>query len=197
MQKPSGIDWNNVKPSDGSSRRIVPGGYVCRIRLAEDVPDKEYLRIDLDIDEGEFKNYFADMYVRFGRKWPCTRIASYKSTAIGMFKGFITSVEESNDRYVWDWDEAKLKGKSVGVLFGEEEYIGQDGEVHTVVKPQIFCSVETIHSGNFKIPKIKKLDSDKSTTYIGPESNIHQTGSMNGIPSFEQMESIDPDEIPF
>ena len=38
------IDWNNVQ--EASEDRLLPGGDVCGILRAEDVPDKEDLRIE-------------------------------------------------------------------------------------------------------------------------------------------------------
>ena len=44
-----------------------------------------------------------------------------------MFKGFIKSVEESNPGYVWNWDESTLKGKKVGLILQEEEFVPTGG----------------------------------------------------------------------
>ena len=49
------IDWNNVK-ENGS--QLPAGGYVCGITSVEDVPEKEYLKFEFDVAEGEYKNYY-------------------------------------------------------------------------------------------------------------------------------------------
>ena len=55
------IDWQNVEEVK-EYVRVAPGGYVCVITAVEDVPDKEYLRIEYDIAEGENKGYYKALY---------------------------------------------------------------------------------------------------------------------------------------
>ena len=79
----------------------------------------------------------------------------------GFFKGFITSVEESNPGYRFNWDELGLEGKLVGLVFGEEEYLGNDGKPHTSVKAQRARSVEAIRAG-VPGPQAKKLNAESA-----------------------------------
>jgi hypothetical protein len=174
---------------------------VCRITNVVDVPDKEYLIIDMDIAEGQFKEYFENRYVRFGGNWGCKKYQSYKEKALPLFKGFTTSVEESNDRYIWDFDETKLKGKMVGVIFGEEEYLTANDEIKIITKPQFFRSVKTIREGGFEIPTLKTLSSNTNA----PQAASYE-GTLNGVPQYKvpdnsryKLESM-PDfsgEVPF
>lgn len=46
------INWNSV-PDPVELPRLTPGGYVCKITVAVDVPEKEYLKLEYDIAEGE------------------------------------------------------------------------------------------------------------------------------------------------
>lgn len=46
------VNWDNVQDE---VRRPVPDGYIAQITRVEDVEDKEYLRIEWDFFEGEFK----------------------------------------------------------------------------------------------------------------------------------------------
>lgn len=195
MLKP--INWGSVQAVNGGEgfQKLPAGGYVCRIQNVIDVPDKEYLVIDLDIAEGEFKGHFENQYVRFGGNWKCKKYQSYKEKALPMFKGFTTSVEESNDRYIWDFDENKLKGKLVGVLFGDEEYMTDSGDIRVIAKPQFFRSVKTIRDGDFTTPSIKRLRDDGKAEYAG---------TANGIPNYvvNDKTNIDSmadytDDVPF
>ena len=42
--------------------RVQPGGYVCGITAVEDVVRKEYLKLEYDIADGPFKNYYRNLY---------------------------------------------------------------------------------------------------------------------------------------
>ena len=51
-----------------------------------------------------------------------------------MFKRFCTAISRSNGKFVFDGntvnaDEKTLIGKKVGILFQEEEYYGNDGNI--------------------------------------------------------------------
>lgn len=149
------LDLENVEEVQ-EYKRLVPGGYICRITTVEDVEDKEYLKIEYDIAEGEFKGYFVELYAA-KNFWGGKFIKSYKEKALSFFKAFITSVENSNKGYVFDNDEQKLVKKLVGLVLGEEEYQKNDGSIGTrlyVDKPR---TVEEIKKGNFTVPPIKKL----------------------------------------
>ena len=53
-------DWNEIQPADDAKAKLPPDAYVCKIHVAEIENDR--LRLKLDIDDGEFKNYFSDDY---------------------------------------------------------------------------------------------------------------------------------------
>lgn len=156
-------DFENVQATDGGSSRLPAGGYICRITEVVDTPIDEktgkgdYLKIEYDIAEGEYKNYYADKYERFGDFWGGRFIRSYKEKAIGMFKHFINCVTESNAGYSWNWNEATLIGKCVGLVFGEEEYQNQNGEIKTRLYVKDIKTVEQIKKGDYKTPELKKL----------------------------------------
>lgn len=140
--------------------RLGPGGYVCGIIRAEDVPEKEYLRIEFDIADGPFKNYFRGMRERLALdSWPASGVLyrSYKESALPFFKQFVTCVQVSNAGYVFKNDEATLARKLFGVVMGEEEYEKNDGTIGTRLKAATVRSVKAIREGDFKVPTIKKL----------------------------------------
>lgn len=149
-------NYNDVQAMDGDFKRLPAGGYVCRITKAEDVPEKEYLKIEYDIESGEFKDWWSDTAERAGF-WGGHFIRSYKESAAGFFKGFTNAVEASNHGYAWNWDERSLVGKYIGIVLGEEEYRKNSGDIGTRLNVTRNMSVEDIKSGNFKIPELKKL----------------------------------------
>lgn len=140
--------------------RLGPGGYVCGIVRAEDVPEKEYLRIEFDIADGPHKNYFRGMRDRLALdSWPAAGVLyrSYKESALPFFKQFVSCVQASNAGYVFKSDEATLARKMLGVVLSEEEYEKNDGTVGVRLKASAVRSVKAIRDGDFKVPAIKKL----------------------------------------
>lgn len=142
-----------------------PNGYVAVIKNARDVKDREYLELLIDIAEGEYAGFYQDYY-EANQKWLLRSYCSYKETALKAFKGFTTSVDNSNAGFDWEshWDENKLKGKKVGIILREEEYLRDDGSVGNSLKIYGFRSADTIRKGNFKIPPKKELSVDEKRT---------------------------------
>lgn len=149
-------NWQNVQEG-GTSLTIPVGPQVCVIRSVVDDPNKEYLKIEFDIADGEFKNAFQAAFEQFGT-WPAqgTTYRSYKEKAQPFFKSFITAIEKSNGMYVWNWDESSLKGKLFVANFGEEEY-EDGGEVKVSIKAREFRSIPAFREGKVEKLTIKKL----------------------------------------
>lgn len=163
MKKISGYD--KIQES-GSFKKLPVGGYVVKILNATDVPDKEYLRLSFDIAEGPNKGFFAEEYkndTREDKKWPNagTFVRSYKEKALPMMKGFTTAVEKSNKNYTWNFDESTLKGKLVGLVIGEEEFVNSSGKMRTRTYVNAVRSVDIIREGKFEVPELRKLSADK------------------------------------
>lgn len=163
MKKISGYD--KIQES-GSFKKLPVGGYIVKILSAIDVPEKEYLRISFDIAEGPNKGFFAEEYkndTREDKKWPNagTFVRSYKEKALPMMKGFTTAVEKSNKNYTWNFDESTLKGKLVGLVIGEEEFLNSSGKMRTRTYVNAVRSVDVIREGKFEVPELKKLSADK------------------------------------
>ena len=146
--------WNDIEAQGNSTTKVLPaGGYVGKITNVTDVSDKEYLKIEWDISEGEFKGNGASCMERNGfMPRAFSFIRSYKDSAIGFFKGFINSVEQSNPGFVWDFKESALVGKSIGVVLGEEEYRKNDGTVGTRLVVKRTISADDVRKGNFRVP---------------------------------------------
>ena len=177
------VDMENVTASGEGFEAPKAGGYICKIVSVADVPINpstgkgDYLLINFDIADGNFKDYYKDMQERLNADWWGGHyIRSYKEKALPMFKRFCECVSKSNSGYVFDGktnaNEQTLVGKYVGILFGEEEYESNSGEVKTRLYVVREYTVEQIKAGKFKIPELKKLANNTSNS----TSNIASAG---------------------
>ena len=184
------IDWNNVEEAK-EFKKVTPGGYVCGITAVEDVntPNKngkcDYLRIELDIAEGEYKNYFLELYKSKGF-WGLEMVKSYQENSLPFFKGFLTAVENSNKGYKFNNDEKTLLRKYIGVVLREEEYRSKDGKIKTKLVVDQVHSIDKIRSGDFTVPELKKLDVK--------DSPATPTFDMS---AFEDIPTPDDSNLPF
>ena len=162
-------NFDKIQENGGGFKRIPDGAYIVGIKKVTDNPEKKYLRLELDVCKGEYKNWYQKLYdadKRETKYWPRdgVLVRSYSDKALPFFKGFITSVTKSNKNFNWEWDEQKLVNKVFGVVIGTEEYERQNGGIGK--RPYIASvhSVETIEKGEYEIPALKELTTAKTTT---------------------------------
>ncbi len=164
MEKVKGYD--EAQAITGEYEKLEAGGYICKIKSAKEEKSKSGKRmlvIALDILEGDKKDFFKKRFdedTRAEKKWPAGAIYRQMlegEKAAGFLKGLMTSLEDSNDGFKWDWDEKKLANLKCGAIFGEEEYEKLDGSVGTSTKVKFIRTVQAIKEGKFKVPEIKKL----------------------------------------
>lgn len=150
------VDWNNVQEAT-DFRTPAPGGYIAAITNVEDVEEKEYLKIEWDFVDGEFRGSNTDTFHRAGF-WPYPLIRSYKESALGFFKAFKTALEKSNRGYQFSEDRLMdMRRKYIGVVLAEEEYLAKDGTVKRRLYVASTRSVESIQKGDYKVPDLKKM----------------------------------------
>ena len=145
-------NWNEVEAKGMDDFRGLPiGAYECVIKDARinhnEQSGKDTFKVSVDIASGEYKDYFQKMYeadTRIDRKWNnnAIRYLAFTGDNVAYFKGFITTVENSNVGYTWDWDETKLKGKKLCGVFQYEEYEKQDGTKDVKVRLNKFRSLD-------------------------------------------------------
>lgn len=138
-------------------KTVTPGGYVCGITKVEDLTDKEYIKVEYDIAEGDNKNYYRELFDSKGF-WGGKFIKSYKEKALPFFKAFITAVTKSNKGFVWNDDEKTLVRKLVGLVLAEEEYQANDGSIKNRLYVAQVHSVDKIRSGDFIVPALKLMN---------------------------------------
>lgn len=131
------INWGNVTASaDGDFQRLPAGPYVAKIVSMENNARREYVEPVFDIAEGEYAGFYSDAW---GVSHPYAHhlFLSYKDTALGMLKGRLEAIQESNPGFdpfaAWDaerWD--MFTGRLLGVNLQEEEYRKGDGTIATL-----------------------------------------------------------------
>ena len=146
---------------------LALGGHVCVIKGVEEAKSKagkDMLKVALDIAEGDPQaGYYADKFAnddRDNKKWPCIAYIVTEDkdgNCSRNLASFVTSVEESNPGFTWNWDERSVAGKMVGMVFGEEEYTANDGTIKTRLTLPRIKSVQDIRDGRYKVPELKKL----------------------------------------
>ena len=158
---------------------LLLGGYVCVILALEQKKSnsgKNMLVINFDIAEGEYRGFYMDKYRNTTPKSdsePVKWQGKYYLMLEGenwqeRFKGFITSIEESNEGFKWDstvGDEQTLKGKIFGGIFGEKECY-YEGELRTNTKIRWVRSVKTIQEGKFTIPPKKTVPDETNAPFV-------------------------------
>lgn len=158
-------NWESIEAKQfGEREQLKLGGHVCKITKAEEYTspfsNTTSLKIEVDIAEGEQKDFFKKQFeadTRKDKKYPNAAIkyVSLKEEHRPMLKGFITCIENSNPGFKFDFDESKLVDKKVVGVFGLEEYENDKKEIKTATKLTGFRSLDKLKE--VKIPKVKIL----------------------------------------
>lgn len=158
-------NWNEVSETATEPKRMPAGGYVCRIVKAfESVNkyDEPCLTLYLDVDEGEFKNYFGEIYrrrVERGKdRYPCVYSQRTDEFATRNFKRLIKLLERCNGDFSCDvdggdvWDEREIENLKLGVVFREK--ILRRGDFRwAILLPHTLKTIEQIRNGEFTVPE--------------------------------------------
>lgn len=145
--------FNDVAESSaGEYKTLQPGVYMCRVQAVRtegedargnhwDSEKKQYVKLILDIAEGEYADYFNDDYWNDESKdWGHTLYMSWKETAQGMLKHTFRSFEEANAgfdaRAAFEADKWELfVGKLLLVSWNGQEYEANNGDTKVRVRP--------------------------------------------------------------
>lgn len=171
-------DYDKVQ-SYKKSEQLPIGGYILEILNAKEEEGKaDYpntLIISFDIAEGPFKGFFKrNWQAQDGedKKWKGTfrlRVPNEDGTEHDdwrkrAFKTAMECIEDSNEGYAWDWNEAGLKGLKVGGVFNQKEYEFNDRHGF-FTQCKRFETVEAIEKNTFKQPDTDYL---KNSRYKDP-----------------------------
>lgn len=159
----------NVEIKRSITNEPLPaGGYVAKILNAkvDEYSWGEVLVISFDIAEGDYKDFFAKQYqanTNEDKKWKGNfRLTvpqesnQYFESQKRAFGNALACIEESNSGYHWNWNEAELKGKLVGVLFRNKEW-EMNEKTGWTTEACTFVSVDEIRTNTYKMPKDKPL----------------------------------------
>lgn len=199
--------WEKVEPKEfGEYEALELGGHEIVILDAREHTSEfsgnTSLKISVDIagndkQAGFFKKqYEAD--TRQDKKWPngAVKYLSLKDEQLEYLKGFITSLENSNQNFTFNsngtWEQ--LKGLKCAAQFGLEQYEKQDGTTGFATRLNQFRSLDKLPE--IKVPKVRFLDgssldyeeykeiqkiSNQNQTEIKSNSNEYETGTNKVI----------------
>jgi len=183
------IDWNGVEAAS-SAPKLPPGGYVCQIVRAEDVPGKEYVAFYPEIVQGEHRGFFKKFFDALDF-WAVKHIRSYKEKAQPFFKEFYELLEASNSGFKWDGvSESQFVGKGVGLVFGFEEYKKKSGDIGQRLYVAATVTPDDIRAGKFTVPDLKTLDAQKASKPA--ETNADASDDFFAID-----QDLDDGDLPF
>lgn len=185
-------DYKAASASTGEVAKMPAGGYVVRIQAVrtqgEDysgrpinyVDEKQYVKLIYDIAEGDFSGKYSDEYWQGESKdYGHCIYMSWKN--LGALKNTITSFDDSNPGFdamaAFTADNWQLfVGKLLGIVLGEEEYIGNDGSVKTRYTMPRIKSVADIRAGKYRTPELKKLPDNQrpaQTSTVADPASIY------------------------
>lgn len=178
--------FEKAKIMTGVSTALPKGGYIVKIMDCTEVDGEKngrkysYLSFYFDVVEGEYKEHFKAAYDAAPaetRKWKGIynyflpeEGSQYYEDNLNRFKTTIANFEESNNGFHWDWDEKKLKGKTIGIIYREKEFITDDGEIKITTEACGFRSVESIRAGKYKVPDLKRLNNSAPASIPSDET---------------------------
>ena len=188
MQKFGGYDDAKKQAQASGTSKLPAGGYVCKVIGVKYTKGEEgksdFIEIQFEIAEGEYKGFFQKQYeanTNEDKKYK-GRTKIYIPTDDGSekdgwtkktFAGWTNAFEESNEGYLWDWDEKKWKNKLIGIVFGETGTVISGRDV-VYTEARFAVSAEKIRSGNYPAAKFKAKNgypSDGGSASSGSDNN--------------------------
>lgn len=165
-------NWNEIKEAGGQIENLPAGAYICDIKQCREVGNRNgngtHLEIMFDVCRGDYRGWFErdwNLQNREDKYWhgiirqniPDETSPKYDMQC-GFFKRFTNNIEASNPGYHWDWNEAGLKGKQIGVVFGEVEKESQRGTRYMITRADSIINTQAVESGKYSIPKPKMME---------------------------------------
>lgn len=195
-------NWNEIEAKGMDDFKALPiGAYECKIINAvenhNEQSDKTTLKVMVDIASGEYKDYFKKRYdsnTAIDRRWDnnATKYLAFEGKNTSFFKGFITTVENSNVGYKWNWEESTLRDKKLVGVFQYEQYEKQDGTKALKVRLTKFRSLDKL--GEIEVSdSVKMLNGTYKSYDDYMESQERKAENIFG----ENLVEISDDQLPF
>ena len=191
IAKPKTYDEININEEFEKLELGGHKGIIIKVEeYTSEVSGKTSLKVYVDTaSDDKQPGYFKKQYdndTRIDKKYPNGAIKyvplGEEENQVKMLKAFITAYENSNGcQFDWDKDWEQLKGKKIGLVFGQEEYTSQDGTTKLATKLNQFRSVDKID--NVKIPKVKLLDG----TYVDYEEYMNKNNLNNSSNTIDNL----------
>lgn len=157
------LNWQSIQATaDGEWSTIPAGPYVAVILSMTDYADREYVELVWDIAEGEHRGHYSD---EWGKAHPYAHhlFLSYKDTALGMLKGRLEAIRDSNPGFdpFAAWDAGRLDmfaNRILGINLQEEEYLTNDDQVRTRLNVCQVVTADKVRNGEVKVRPKKNLE---------------------------------------
>lgn len=197
--------------------KLKLGGHVCKVLEAKieeltsrkDGKKYEQLVIKFDIESpDEQAGFYAKKFTEdaekdaLNAKWKGYHRISVPTDESedfikSRFKGFTTSVEESNPGYKWNWEENTLVGKVFGGVFSFEEFVTQDGKTITMTKIRYVKSTDKINE--VEVPKVKMADGSfmEYDDYVEMKKAERNNNENTNSTSTTDSGTMSGDDLPF
>jgi hypothetical protein len=164
-------NWETIQVH--SERKPPAGCYIMQIinaTVGMTKSNQTILRLELDIAEGEYKNYYSEISASYNKNL-LLRYGQLceKESAIPYFKKIITDIEQSNLGFKFNFNCNSLRGKYVGAYTFYEVYKTSEGQMKEAMKIDKFVSINqvrtmtaknndqnTFHNKSFNMPDNKQ-----------------------------------------
>lgn len=179
--------YSGAKAEKSAAREQLPiGAYIAQIISAKEEKFDwgARLLVAFDIAEGSHKGFYQkDFDVQTGedKKWrgvyrlyePKDDGSEKDEWTKRTFNNFIYALEDSNRDYHMDWgpiesgDFSQLKGKSLGILFRNEEWEMDTADGYKTgwsTRPFAALSTGDVKDSNFKMPNEKPLKNKRAAS---------------------------------
>lgn len=152
-------DFANTEAKQAGQYEPPPaGGYILKVLTSVEKISNSgnpMVSMELDIEEGEFKNAFE--------KYPAKFMQNCTGKSTPYFKGMLLSFKVSNPHGSMaaiiqnnQFNPGPLVGMLIGGNIREEEFYNQSGELKTTMGIQNLCDTEFVRQGHVKPLGIKK-----------------------------------------
>lgn len=191
-------DYDNVRLE---TPRLTPGGHRCVIKQVlegRSQTGKDMLTISFDTTEEDSQpKYFTEDYLGqsgTAKKWHGNHyIVQGNDYFLKNLKQFVGAAEASNDGFEGIDKDGNVKtddfkGKKIGIVFREEEYLANTGRKGTSVKSFYFCSYAD--AADKPVPEKRALP-EQTSAFTSPDPAAASEGFM-AVP-----DSLEDEGLPF